>query len=120
VRQILHENGIAAAEFVIDCQPDVDTGRLVVMTGNNTGGVQATQLTATGELHPIMALEGGHTDAVRACRWNFNNGYVLTGGEDARICVWTSTTNTIWTPRMLSTAEAERKAPLTNTRFKPY
>jgi len=46
-------------------------------------------------------------------------GFLLTGGEDARVCVWSSPDNTLWTPAMLSDGADRTKAPII-PRFKPY
>jgi WD repeat-containing protein 89 len=88
------------ADYLIQCEYDPNTDQLVVIAGNNTGSaalfpVVQPPLSATDvnlEFRPAVAvLEGGHTDVVRSLAWLNGTGPVwVSGGEDARVCVWSS------------------------------
>ncbi|KAG7672988.1 hypothetical protein Ndes2526B_g08485 [Nannochloris sp. 'desiccata'] len=89
-----------AADYLIQCEYDSNTDELVVIAGNNTGSASvfpvvqppngATDINL--DFRPaVSALEGGHTDVVRSITWLNGTGPLwVSGGEDARICVWSS------------------------------
>jgi len=89
-----------AADYLIQCEYDSNTDELAVIAGNNTGFAAlfpvvqppngATDVTL--DFRPAgAALEGGHTDIVRSLVWLNGTGPLwVSGGEDARVCVWSS------------------------------
>lgn len=51
------------------------------------GDVLAMQVTDAG-VAPCFRLSGGHQEVVRSFHWDSQGGALLTGGEDARLCLW--------------------------------
>ncbi|OQS04043.1 hypothetical protein THRCLA_03687 [Thraustotheca clavata] len=73
-------------EYLIDCKYDPTTNALHLITGDHAGTVNILQL---GEsLTPEAKLTGGHKAAIRCIDWDGN--MLLTGGEDSRLCKWTT------------------------------
>jgi WD40 repeat protein len=88
------------ADYLIQCEYDSNTGELALLAGKNTGSAAlfpvvqppngATDVNL--EFRPaVAALEGVHTDIVRSLAWVNGSGPLwVSGGEDARLCVWSS------------------------------
>jgi len=89
-----------AADYLIQCEYDSNNDELAVIAGNNTGTaavfpiVQPPQGATDVNLDfrpAVAALEGGHTDTIRSLAWWKGTGPLwISGGEDARVCVWSS------------------------------
>ncbi|KAL4532576.1 hypothetical protein Ndes2437B_g02972 [Nannochloris sp. 'desiccata'] len=85
-------------EWAAACDEELQGGNGPL--GNNTGSASvfpvvqppngATDINL--DFRPaVSALEGGHTDVVRSITWLNGTGPLwVSGGEDARICVWSS------------------------------
>jgi WD40 repeat protein len=89
-----------AADYLIQCEYDPSNDELAVIAGNNTGTAALFPIVqpphgATDvnlEFRPAVAvLQGGHSDVVRSLSWVNGTGPLwVSGGEDARVCVWSS------------------------------
>jgi WD40 repeat protein len=44
-----------------------------------------------GQLQLCQTLKGGHTEVVRSVAWNPQTNVMYSGGEDSKLCTWTST-----------------------------
>ena len=90
----------ATADYLIQCEYDSSNDELAVIAGNITGSAAVFPVVqppsgATDvnlEFRPAVAgLEGGHADVVRSLTWLNGSGPLwVSGGEDARVCVWSS------------------------------
>ncbi|CAE6371491.1 unnamed protein product [Rhizoctonia solani] len=68
------------------------TNALGLWCGNNKGdiGLISVQDTLSWRLDRVLA--GGHTGVVRTCTWDPESQMLITGGEDARLNVWPTST----------------------------
>ncbi|CAE6439846.1 unnamed protein product [Rhizoctonia solani] len=68
------------------------TNALGLWCGNNKGdiGLISVQDTLSWRLDRVLA--GGHTGVVRTCTWDPEAQMLITGGEDARLNVWPTST----------------------------
>ena len=88
--------GCGPVTYCCGCAWDPHGDTLVLLAGTQGGVLAAWPLTAGADgtlaVHPPAAvLAGGHTDVVRAATWLGPSGSTLvTGGEDGRLCVWTT------------------------------
>lgn len=78
---------------------------------------------------PLCAhLSGGHTDIVRAVEWRADAGWgnLISGGEDARLCVWSSEPNVAEAAAPIAASAVEpmslgdRPSKRTAPRYSPY
>ncbi|CAE6457248.1 unnamed protein product [Rhizoctonia solani] len=69
-----------------------NTNALGLWCGNNKGdiGLISVQDTLSWRLDRVLA--GGHTGVVRTCTWDPESQMLITGGEDARLNVWPTST----------------------------
>lgn len=83
---------ILGADYLVDCNFDETSSRLILTSGTYGGDVTLSEVTDAG-MTPIVGLRG-HSAVVRCTLpWTGPvgsplNGRVLTGGEDGRICSW--------------------------------
>lgn len=80
----------AEVEYLIACAYDAASDALVALGGTARGAVSICPVLQERQLRlgpACGALEGGHSDVVRAALFD-GEGNVLTGGEDGRVCVW--------------------------------
>ena len=94
-------------DYLIGCQYDAASGRLLLLGGTKSGGAHLFELNAygmagaagrggpssgrapTGDgVRHVHSLAGGHADAVRCFHMSRGASQVLTGGEDGRLCAW--------------------------------
>jgi hypothetical protein len=47
-----------------------------------------------GQLQLCQTLKGGHSEVVRSVSWNPQANILYSGGEDAKLCSWSSTPGT--------------------------
>ncbi|CAG8443118.1 17870_t:CDS:2 [Acaulospora morrowiae] len=74
-------------DYAIDCQFDSSTNRLFLFTGSQTGVLGVLHV-AVNELQLCQTLSGGHSEIIRSVFWNPKTNIFLTGGEDAKLCLW--------------------------------
>ncbi|CAO3675571.1 unnamed protein product [Umbelopsis vinacea] len=82
--------GLLQVDYAIDCQYDPITQRLYLMTGSNSGDINLMHVNI-GQLQVCQTLKGGHTEVVRSIAWNPQTNVLYSGGEDAKLCTWSST-----------------------------
>jgi WD40 repeat protein len=90
----------AGVDYLIGCEYNADADRLCLAAGTSEGTagifpvVEPRAGTPAGGLAfgtPVATLLGGHVEVVRSVLWPGAAGEMcLSGGEDARICLWSS------------------------------
>ncbi|CAG8546006.1 2318_t:CDS:2 [Diversispora eburnea] len=80
-------DSIAQIDYAIDCQFDYSTNRLFLFAGSYTGEVNVLHVDVNN-LQLCQTLCGGHSEIVRSVFWNPQTNLFLTGGEDAKLCLW--------------------------------
>lgn len=82
------EDGVS---YLVGCSYEAASDTLGLMGGSLEGGLGIYPVMDTdpaGPLkQPLSLLAGGHADIVR-CALPLGEGRVVTGGEDARVCLW--------------------------------
>ncbi|ORZ11045.1 hypothetical protein BCR41DRAFT_357405 [Lobosporangium transversale] len=86
-------------DYGIDCQYEPDSGRLYLISGSNEAD----------SLQLCQVLQGGHSEIVRSTCWDPKRGILFSGGEDAKLGLWTSTASTT-TPSPLVASASSNKA----------
>ncbi|KAG0356272.1 WD repeat-containing protein 89 [Podila minutissima] len=76
-------------DYGIDCQYEPETGRLYLLSGSNEGQINILHVTAN-TLQLCQVLQGGHSEIVRSTHWDSKRGILYSGGEDAKLGLWTS------------------------------
>ncbi|KAF9382686.1 WD repeat-containing protein 89 [Podila verticillata] len=76
-------------DYGIDCQYEPETGRLYLLSGSNEGQINILHVTAN-TLQLCQVLQGGHSEIVRSAHWDSKRGILYSGGEDAKLGLWTS------------------------------
>ncbi|KAF9316587.1 WD repeat-containing protein 89 [Podila horticola] len=76
-------------DYGIDCQYEPETGRLYLLSGSNEGQINILHVTAD-TLQLCQMLQGGHSEIVRSAHWDSKRGILYSGGEDAKLGLWTS------------------------------
>ncbi|KAG8723533.1 hypothetical protein FRC09_002897 [Ceratobasidium sp. 395] len=69
-----------------------ETNALGLWCGNNKGDIGLVSVQDTLSWRLDRVLSGGHTGIVRACTWDPVSHVLITGGEDSRLNLW-STSN---------------------------
>jgi WD40 repeat protein len=82
-------------DYLIDCYYSVDfsldsdadsVSSLYLLGGSFTGSIVGSKVDPNS-VTPLFNMSNGHMASVR-CVKEYNDTIILTGGEDARICVW--------------------------------
>jgi len=61
----------------------------MITSGNYGGDIAVSAVMDDGSLMKSYTMEGkAHCDTVRAMYWDPQSRYVITGGEDSRLCCW--------------------------------
>ncbi|CAO3667700.1 unnamed protein product [Umbelopsis ramanniana] len=82
--------GLLEVDYAIDCQYDATTQRLYLIAGSNGGDINLMHVNI-GQLQLCQTLKGGHTEVVRSVAWDPKTNIMYSGGEDSKLCTWTST-----------------------------
>lgn len=77
-------------EYLIDCHYDPIQDQLYLLAGDHKGTMQVFEFQKDFGLRPIQTLKGGHKACVRCVSWTGENK-IFTGGEDARLSLWSTT-----------------------------
>jgi len=72
--------------FSVKYHYDQGGDRLLLALSDVEGQLMVLQVMPGGGMHPVMQLQQGHTALVRAV--DLWDGSWVTGGEDARLCLW--------------------------------
>ncbi|KAF9436441.1 WD repeat-containing protein 89 [Entomortierella beljakovae] len=76
-------------DYGIDCKYEPETGRLYLISGSNEGNINILHVMAD-TLQLCQVLNGGHSEIVRSTHWDPKRGILFSGGEDSRLGLWTS------------------------------
>ncbi|KAF9213622.1 WD repeat-containing protein 89 [Podila verticillata] len=112
-------------DYGIDCQYEPETGRLYLLSGSNEGQINILHVTAN-TLQLCQVLQGGHSEIVRSAYWDSKRGILYSGGEDAKLGLWTSdappTTASIQSAGSSSrhSSPLQLKSEAKSTRSSPY
>ncbi|KAJ1926538.1 hypothetical protein IWQ60_003713 [Tieghemiomyces parasiticus] len=114
-------------DYIVDCHYNPHSQRLFLTTGSNKGQIQNFHV-GMGDLRLCQALDGGHSEVVRAVLWSPDQSVLISGGEDAQLSAWTSappppesemaastSTQPLWHESAGSTSSARNPS-----RFRPY
>jgi len=76
--------------YLVDCHFDASSGKLSVLAGDWAGNLTVAEVTdsAVAPTAHLRSGGGGHSAVVRAALWRGPS--LVTGGEDARVCLWSS------------------------------
>jgi WD40 repeat protein len=77
----------ASVDYLVGCTYVQDTDTLQLVTGTHEGTVVLCNVTPDS-LQPVQALTDGHRSTVRCV--DGHDGWMVTGGEDARLALWTA------------------------------
>ena len=102
--------GERPADYLVRCEYNAQSDELVVVAGSNDGscGLFAVERPSSGATDgalqfgngPVGVMHGGHADIVRSVQWVGGAGPLwVSGGEDARLCVWSSAPGAAPLPR---------------------
>lgn len=83
-RQARQKWGVAV-DGIVGCRYEAGADRLRILTSGFEGGACVATV-SPGGIVPEAVLEGGHAEQVRAFDWQGQT--IVTGGEDAKVCVW--------------------------------
>ncbi|OWZ22299.1 hypothetical protein PHMEG_0003021 [Phytophthora megakarya] len=89
IRDDCNKNGLPT-DYLIDCVYDEQTNELFLLAGNHDGDINAVSVGATGNLQHAATLKGGHKACVRCIYYEPESATLFTGGEDTRLCKWTT------------------------------
>ncbi|KAI8052375.1 WD40-repeat-containing domain protein [Syncephalis plumigaleata] len=82
----------ATIDYVINCHYDTDAQRLFMLSGSNEGALHIHHVNMNQLQHCASFVAGGHTEIVRSVHWQPQSNYLVSGGEDGKLCVWQSNT----------------------------
>lgn len=90
IRDDCNANGIAT-DYLIDCVYDPQVDELFLLAGNHEGLANVVNIGLKGpQLKHEAALSGGHKACIRSAYFDPEARTLFTGGEDARLCQWTT------------------------------
>lgn len=78
-----------SVDYIVGCRYETQTDRLWLVAGGFGGGACLASVSPDG-IAPEGVLERGHREQIRAFDWRGST--VVTGGEDAKVCLWTAPT----------------------------
>ncbi|KAL1921382.1 uncharacterized protein VTP21DRAFT_11098 [Calcarisporiella thermophila] len=81
--------GVMQLDYVIDCHYDNSGQRLYLLGGSNQGDINMLHVNV-GELQLCQVLAGGHSEVVRSIHWSPSSNFLISGAEDAKLCLWTT------------------------------
>ncbi|KAF9187254.1 WD repeat-containing protein 89 [Haplosporangium sp. Z 767] len=76
-------------DYAIDCQYEPESGRLYLVSGSNEGNINILHVKADS-LQLCQVMNGGHSEIVRSTYWDMKRGILYSGGEDAKLNLWTT------------------------------
>lgn len=85
---VMGAKGVGEKGGLFSVQYHYDQGgdRLLLALSDVEGQITVLQVMPGGGMHPVLQLQQGHTALVRAV--DLWDGSWVTGGEDARLCLW--------------------------------
>ncbi|GJJ74582.1 hypothetical protein EMPS_06940 [Entomortierella parvispora] len=98
-------------DYGIDCQYETESGRLFLLSGSNEGNINILHVNATS-LQLCQVLSGGHSEIVRSTCWDSRRGILYSGGEDAKLGLWTANALQETIPLQVASASSRHGSPL--------
>jgi len=88
-KSMLSEATGTQADYIVGMHYDHAANRLLAVSGSFQGAIGVAGVADDGTLQQAGALSGaGHVDTVRCLFWDEQSRYIITGGEDSRLCCW--------------------------------
>lgn len=94
-----------------------ETNALGLWCGNNKGDIGLVSVQDTLSWRLDRVLSGGHTGIVRTCTWDPTSQVLITGGEDSRINLWSTSNGPSGDPIM--TPHTVAASPVYSTHSNP-
>ncbi|KAG0367004.1 WD40-repeat-containing domain protein [Gamsiella multidivaricata] len=98
-------------DYGIDCHFETETGRLFLISGSNEGNINILHV-QTDSLQLCQVLNGGHSEIVRSTYWDSKRGILFSGGEDAKLGLWTSASAIAMSSPLAASASSRHSSPL--------
>jgi len=113
--------GNPSIDFLAGFHFDHNSNQLAVLAGNSSGDLNVCTIASDGNLQSQGQLSGGHVEMVRCFYWDPQDAYIITGGEDSRLCCWRRE-DSVLTPQGLHSNAKALKADVGSgeSRFTPY
>ncbi|KAI9591687.1 WD40-repeat-containing domain protein [Syncephalis fuscata] len=112
-------------DYAINCQYDASSQRLFMLSGSNEGALHIHHVNLNELQHCTSFMSGGHSEIIRGSYWQPKSNYLVSGGEDGKLCSWSS--NNTANNSNIDTTTAHRTAMRSNgqhkqprQRFTPY
>eukprot|EP00047_Mylnosiga_fluctuans_P019472 m.82827 g.82827 ORF g.82827 m.82827 type:complete len:369 (-) comp8139_c0_seq2:586-1692(-) len=116
IRETTAEMG-APVDYLIDTLYEPASGRLFAVGGTHEGTAVIFHVNKSS-LSPAAVLQGGHASMLRSVVWHPDTHSIVTGGEDAMLCLWSSA---VPAPAAASSAaELRMHSPSHAQSYKPY
>ena len=93
---------------MVDCAYNAASDELFLVGGSYDGPVSLFKITSN-TIEPRGVLAGGHADRVRCAKWDFQHETLWTGGEDSRLCQWSTGAPAIATAAQDSSGSSSSK-----------
>jgi hypothetical protein len=110
IREESNQNGIST-DYLIDCIYDDKSSELFLLSGDHSGIINVLNITKNYQTILETRLPGGHKACVRCLL--YEDGVLYSGGEDSRLCAWTSSAQATATLNGYD-ASSDRKANSTH------
>lgn len=78
-----------ALDYLVDGWYKKSTDSLYIIGGDYSGKGLVLSVSPQ-QLSPVAVIAGGHTASIRCCASRSQGTAIITGGEDAKLCHWTS------------------------------
>ncbi|KAF9955531.1 WD repeat-containing protein 89 [Mortierella alpina] len=98
-------------DYGIDCQYEPESGRLYLLSGSNEGNINILHVNSDS-LQLCQVLNGGHSEIVRSTCWDPKRGILFSGGEDAKLGLWTSDAVATVASPLAASASSRHSSPL--------
>eukprot|EP01041_Mallomonas_annulata_P001640 gene1641-3179_t len=113
------------ADYLVDCWYDSAADSVQLLTGDFSGNSKICTVQPHG-ITVVASITGGHRELIR-CAKPLHSAHgggtfrLVTGGEDARICLWSTTsTGSVTTEGKGSVMVQSRESKSEHLRYKPY
>lgn len=111
-KQLLSQATGTQADYIVAMHYDAPANRLLAVSGSFEGALGLAGVGDDGALVQAGAWSGnGHVDTVRCLYWDEQSRYIITGGEDSRLCCW-ARADLAKAPEAAVPAPASGQAPL--------
>jgi len=89
-QKLIKSSNPSSFDYLIECGYDASIKRLGVLAGTNDGRLRMFDVTPKAVVPRFRSAPaaGSHCGVVRCALWT--RKFIVTGGEDGRVCVWSS------------------------------